>query len=261
MNFFQNTSMSSLFSLNVWIKECILVSAIFSSIQEVACQGMVLVDPIERETFHSLLVDSLDIRTGDMVLFKSVHLASRLTQFGTFSPFSHCGMILRDEEDNLWITHATDNNYEGYMLPVKDEPVPRGGVIITRLEDSFFQNGYYPRIYIYKLDEELVQRPTYDQVEAMYQKYKHHEFEVSVLRFVLASFDLDLFHIDLLSLPDHPKIFCSEYQIYLLEDLGLLTDPLEAPNEYTPKDISNLTFYRRLAPVVFRYSSARAEPD
>ena len=111
------------------------------------------------------------------------------------------------------------------------------------------------------LDEELVQRPTYDQVEAMYQKYKHHEFEVSVLRFVLASFDLDLFHIDLLSLPDHPKIFCSEYQIYLLEDLGLLTDPLEAPNEYTPKDISNLTFYRRLAPVVFRYSSARAEPD
>ncbi len=225
---------------------CLTVPAILG-------QGMIRNAPDDKDRFHSLLIDSLHIETGDMVLFKSIHLASRLTQFGTFSPFSHCGMIMRDDEDNLWITHATDNEYEGYQLQVKNEKTPRGGVIMTRLEDSFFQNGYYPRIFIYKLDDKAYKRPTYEEVYALYQRYKEYKFEISPIRFILASFDLDVFDVDLLSLPDHPKIFCSEYQIYLLTDLGLLTDPLEAPNEYTPKDISNLVFYRGCNPVVFNY--------
>lgn len=98
-----------------------------------------------RELFHRLLIDTLNVQTGDMVLFKSKHLASRLTQFGTFSPFSHCGMVIRDEMDNLWITHATDNVYEDYQIPVKEEQAPRGGVILTRLEDSFSRMGITER--------------------------------------------------------------------------------------------------------------------
>lgn len=216
-------------------------------------QGMVRSAPDNKEAFHRLLLDTLNIQTGDMVLFKSNHFASRLTQFGTFSPFSHCGMVVRDPDGQLWITHATDNEYETYRLQVKDEDVPRGGVIMTRLEDSFFGNGYYPKIYIYKLDESHFPRPTPEMVNAIYQKYKQYKFEVSPIRFALASFDLDVFGYDILSLPDHPKIFCSEYQIYMLMELGLLTDPQEAPNEYTPRDITNLRCYRRFAPVMFTY--------
>lgn len=216
-------------------------------------QGMVRSAPDNREAFHRLLLDTLNVQTGDMVLFKSNHFASRLTQFGTFSPFSHCGMIIRDDDGQLWITHATDNEYESHRLQVKDEDVPRGGVIMTRLEDSFFGNGYYPKIFIYKLDEAHFPRPTNDMVNAIYQKYKHARFEVSLIRFALASLDLDVFGYDILSLPDHPKIFCSEYQIYMLMELGLLPDPQEAPNEYTPRDITNLVCYRRFAPTVFTY--------
>lgn len=216
-------------------------------------QGMVRSAPDDREAFHRLLLDTLHVQTGDMVLFKSNHFASRLTQLGTFSPFSHCGMVVRDAEGQLWITHATDNEYESHRLQVKDEDEPRGGVIMTRLEDSFFGNGYYPKIYLYKLDESHFPRPTPEMVNAIYQKYKHYKFEVSPIRFALASLDLDVFGYDILSLPDHPKIFCSEYQIYMLMELGLLSDPEEAPNEYTPRDITNLVCYRRFAPVMFTY--------
>lgn len=206
-----------------------------------------------RELFHHVLIDSLNVQTGDMVLFKSKHLASRLTQFGTFSPFSHCGMVVRDETDHLWITHATDNIYEDYRLPVKEEQSPRGGVILTRLEDSFFQNGYYRKIFIYKLDDIHFKRPTKEQVLHIYEKYKHFPFEESPVRFTFASFDVALFGYDLLSFPEHEQIFCSEYQVHMLSELGLLTELTEAPNEYTPKDISNLVFYQYYTPTVFRY--------
>ncbi len=206
-----------------------------------------------RELFHRLLIDTLNVQTGDMVLFKSKHLASRLTQFGTFSPFSHCGMVIRDEMDNLWITHATDNVYEDYQIPVKEEQAPRGGVILTRLEDSFFQNGYYRKIFFYKFDDIHFPRPTKEKVLQIYEKYKNYPFEESPLRFTFASLDLALFDYDLLSLPEHEQIFCSEYQVHMLSELGLLTDLMEAPNEYTPKDISNLVFYQHFTPTVFRY--------
>ena len=190
-------------------------------------------------------LDTLGINTGDIVLFQSTTFDGTMTQIGTLSPFTHSAMVLKDQDGSLWITHATDNIYDGVGIPVKYEEQSRGGVILTRLKDSFLtitggKKGFYKRIWIRKMDDTKMNRPTRDDILKLYISHKNKPFESSKWRFILSALDLNITGKDLLSKHDTEKVMCSEYIFILMQELSFPIETKEAPNEYTPKDISRL---------------------
>lgn len=199
------------------------------------------------------LLNGLDLQTGDLVLFESHTFNARMTQLGTLSPYSHSGLVIRDEDGSLWLTHATDNDYDGFHLNIPGEGVSRGGVILTRLMDSFLYSGFYKRIYLVRWDERWASRPKVEDLRMLYQKYKDLPFEESKMRFILAAFDLQISDWDLLAFPDRNTIFCSEYLVHLLSDLQLLGSLRQQPNEFTPLDVRHLPPYGENDTIVFEY--------
>lgn len=190
-------------------------------------------------------LDTLGINTGDIVLFQSTTFDGTMTQIGTFSPFTHTAMVIKDQDGSLWITHATDNVYDGVGIPVKYEEQSRGGVILTRLKDSFLtitggKKGFYKRIWILKMDDSKMTRPTPDNVLKKYFANKENPFESSKWRFILTAIDLRISGKDLISLPDTEKVMCSEYIFILMHELAYPIKNKQAPNEYTPKNIKSL---------------------
>jgi len=190
-------------------------------------------------------LDTLGLKTGDILFFKSKTFDAKMIQIGTLSPFTHSAMVVRQADGTILLTHATDNLYEGIGMPVIDEKESRGGVILTNVEDSFnstdyAKSGYYKRIWIRKLDDSKIERPTSEEVLAVYDHYKIFPFETSKIRFILTTFDLRLFKRDLFSLPDNEPVMCSEYMTILFEELNMPFKLKQAQNEYTPANINKM---------------------
>ena len=211
--------------------------------------------------FYSRLVeglDTLDLNTGDILLFESKTFNGRMTRLGTLSPYTHAAMVVREADGSLWLTHATDNNYGGHPMPVRDEPVGRSGVILTRIEDIFIsldekKTGFYKRIFIRKLDESKIPRPTREEVLALYEKYKDLPFETSEWHFILTALDLRLCGKDLLSVPDSETIICSEFMAMLFQDLSFPFTMHESLHEITPRNINRMINPYYLKAVVYRF--------
>lgn len=209
--------------------------------------------PVNEETSIQGLLEGLNIQTGDLILFEGHTFNARMTQLGTLSPFSHSGMVIREEDGSLWLTHATDNDYDGYHLSIPGEKGIRGGVLLTLLENSFLNSGFYRRIYLVRWDEGWAPRPVGPVLVDLYQKYKNFPFEQSKMRFILAAFDLRVLGNDLFSFPDTPPIFCSEYLYTLLQDMQFPVGNDQPPNEITPKDIRHMPPYQSMESVVLQY--------
>ena len=203
-------------------------------------------------------LDNLDIETGDLVLFQSKTFNGIVTQIGTLSPYTHCAIVIKNPDGSIWITHSTDNDYNGNRIPIIHESGGRPGIILTKLEDMFLsingaKSGFYHHIWIRKFDESWAERPKREDILEYYENHKSFPFTKSALRFTLSAFDLKLFGYDLLSLPDDETYFCSEYVHKLLKELGYPIDKKQKDNEYTPKDIRNLEPYYDMKPVVFQF--------
>lgn len=207
-------------------------------------------------------LDSLNLKTGDLAFFQSLTFDGVMTQLGTLSPFTHSSMIVVAEDGSIWLTHATNNDYKGYQIPVIGEEVGRSGVILTRLDDLFIsvdngKSGYYHHIWIRKLKDERISRPSTEQILKLYQKYKAHPFETSNLRFILTSFDLNIAGKDLLYAPADSLWMCSEYMVHIFDDLNYPLVFKEEANEVTPIDV-----YRKLDgyyedPVIYHFKNGK----
>jgi len=207
-------------------------------------------------------LDTMELNTGDIVLFQSTSFEGKMTQIGTFSPFTHTAMILKEQDGSIWITHATDNLYDGVGIQVKYEQKSRGGVILTRLKDSFLsitggKKGFYKRIWIFRMDESKMQRPARDAFLKSYFLHKKDVFETSKWRFILSAFDLRIAGKDLFSLPDTEKVMCSEYIFILMKELNLPMSSKQLPNEITPKNIRREIKAYYHEPLQFDFSGGR----
>lgn len=204
-------------------------------------------------------LEELDLKTGDLVLFQSSVYEGVLVEIGTLSNITHLAMVVKDPESSeLWLTHSTDNEYFGARHDVINEASPRGGVIITHLEHSFFYmkerpEGFYKNIWIYPLNEDLVKRPDANEVIGFYEKNKHYKFETSLLRYFLTQFDLFLFGRDLFSLPRNDKSYCADYLAQLFKELGFPIENNQKPNDYTPGDICYMIAPLYHAPIHFTF--------
>ena len=204
--------------------------------------------------------ESLGLETGDLLLFQSKTFNGIMTQIGTLSPYTHCAIVIKNNDGTLWLTHSTDNDYHGHRIPVINEPNGRSGVVLTKLEDLFVstdggKTGFYTHIWIRKFDETWIKRPSEQLLLALYEKHRKSPFTKSKLRFILAALDFKLFEKDLLSLKNDETYFCSEYIHLLLEEAGIPITVDQKGNEYTPKDIRNLEPYYDSNPIVYKFEN------
>jgi hypothetical protein len=211
------------------------------------------------------LVDGLDTMgfdSGDLLFAQSKTFDGIMTQIGTCSPFTHSAMILRDASGNLWLLHATDNDYDGNRMEVKNEPVARNGVILTRIEDLFNsinggQSGFYHHIWIRKMKTGKLPRPSEDILLSLYQKYKNRPFEPSKWQFILTSTDLHFSGKDLFLVREDQAVICSELMVILFSELNI-PFPLDQPaREITPRNIYGWSKQFFMDPVVFQFRNGK----
>jgi len=207
-------------------------------------------------------LDTLGLQTGDLAFFQNTSFYGQMTQIGTLSPFTHSSMIVVAEDSSILLTHATNNDYGGFLIPVIGENKPRNGVILTRLGDLFAsydygKTGAYKHIWIRKLKDSKIKRPNTKKVLQLYEKYKEHPFESSLLNFILSAFDLKIHNKDLLSFPADQEWMCSEYLCHLFVDLSFPFKFKEPPNETTPVDIYTLIgdFYED--PIIYEFQNGK----
>ncbi len=207
-------------------------------------------------------LDTLGLKTGDLAFFQNTEFNGKVTQIGTLSPFTHSAMIVVDTGGDILLTHATNNNYDGYHIPVIGEKKSRNGVILTKLKDLFLstnnkKSGFYKHIWIRKLKDSLISRPLAKKVLELYSKYKNHPFETSNLNFILSAFDLYVNGKDILSKPKDDKWMCSEYISHLFADLSFPIKLKEPPHETTPVDIyTQINDYYEY-PVIYEFSNGK----
>jgi len=204
-------------------------------------------------------LEDLDLQTGDLIFFQNRIIEGVLINIGTLSHLTHVAMVVKDPEDgSLWLTHATDNSYNGTGVPVRNEAKPRNGVIMTRLQSSFISTndqptGFYKKIWIYRLNEKRVKRPASDKVTDYYEKNKHLKFETNYLRFLFPAYDLYFFGKDLIAFEENDKRICSEYVHQLMIELGFPVEKNQQSNEYTPGDICYMITPIYRAPKLFTF--------
>ncbi len=225
-------------SKNIFFSFCLILFSLFSN-------HNLFSQPEKNTNVITGIVDGLDslgLQTGDMAFFQNTEFYGELTQIGTLSPFTHSAMIVVDSSGDILLTHATNNDYDGFFIPVIGEKKPRSGVILTKLKDLFLsidnnKSGFYKHIWIRKLKDSLVSRPFAKKVLKLYYKYKDHPFETSSLNFILSTFDLFINGKDVLTYSKDNKWMCSEYISYLFKDLSFPIKLKEPPHETTPVDI------------------------
>jgi len=205
-------------------------------------------------------LDALDLKTGDLMFFQNTVIEGVIINLGTLSHLTHVAMVVKDPVDgSLWLTHATDNSYDdGVRIAARNESEPRDGVIMTRLQSCFQsknegESGFYKKIWVFKLNESLIKRPSSEEVLAFYEKNKHHRFETSELRFLFSAYDLNIFGKDWISFRKNENRICSEYVHQLLTELEFPVEQNQEHNEYTPGDICYIISPLYHQPALFTY--------
>jgi hypothetical protein len=207
-------------------------------------------------------LDSLDLKTGDLAMFQSLTTNGILTQIGTIAPYTHCAIVIKNEDGQLLLLHTTDNDFAGERMPVLGETEARNGVILTKFQNSFIstnsgKSGFYRRVWILPFDDSWATRPTNKDLFEMYEKNKKYPFTKSKVPFIFSAFDLSLFGHDFLSIPDDHTMFCSEFVHQILKELKIPVTDDQKGNEYTPKDIRNLEPYQTATPIIFKFKNGR----
>lgn len=211
------------------------------------------------------LVDGLkdlDLKTGDLVMFQSKVFLGKLIQLGTLSPYTHCALIIKNPDSTYYLVHATENDYNGYRIPVIGEDHGRPGVILTKLEDLFIsidnlKSGFYKHIRIIKMNDKKFNRPDRDTLLSLYQKYKKYRFPHEKSTFVYSSLDLNLFGKDLLSKNTENTFICSGLAADLLFNTKVIDEINEIRNEYTPMNIRRMKPYLDAKPIIFKFRDGK----
>ena len=195
-------------------------------------------------------------------MFQSLTANGILTQIGTLAPYTHCAIVIKNEDGQLLLLHTTDNDFAGESMPVLGETEARNGVILTKFQNSFIstdsgKSGFYRRVWILPFDDSWAARPTNKDLLEMYEKTKRYPFTTSKVPFIFSAFDLTLFGHDVISIPDDDSFFCSEFVPYILAEADIPIDHGQKSNEYTPNDIRNLEPYETAIPIIFKFKNGR----
>lgn len=175
-----------------------------------------------------------ELRTGDIVLFSGTGLISMGIQFASRSPWSHVGMVIKDEEwDMLLLWESTT------LSKVKDVESrnQRQGVAIRPLSARIRD---YPsgRVAFRRLLDVEMTSTIRQALIGLRKEIKGRDYEQSKIELMKSAYD-GIFGDNE---EDLSSIFCSELVAEALQRMGVLKEHDEQggypSNEYTPADFA-----------------------
>jgi len=168
-----------------------------------------------------------NLRTGDIVLFSGKGGISEWIKFGSFSRWSHVGLVVQvDEWDMALLWESTTLS----SIADLESGEKRQGVQLVPLSARIAAYDGEAAVRHIKLPLTDIQRNALrDFREAM----KGRAYEASKMQLVRSLFD----QFGPENVTDLSSLFCSEMVAEALMRMGLL-DPSLPSNEYTPKDLS-----------------------
>lgn len=171
----------------------------------------------------------MNLKTGDILLFKGNGVFSTLIMAAPGADYSHVGMFVDHPEHGHCVFESTSLG----ALPdvITDEPIC--GVQLVPFEQR-----------VDSYDGEVFCRPiigsrTAEQLQAIYDfidKYHGTPYEEDNLQ--LARAELDMFPWQR-NEPDASSLFCSETTVMCARDAGLIVNDGTPANEFTPTDCSD----------------------
>lgn len=169
-----------------------------------------------------------ELKTGDIILFSGKGAFSDIIKYGTFSKWSHVGMVLKlpgYEFLTVWESTTLSN------IADLDTKKPRKGVQLVALSDRVHQ--YSGSIAVRQLQGGSLDEGAIDNLMGLREEIKGKEYEKDKLELIKAAYDGPFGK----NSEDLSSLFCSELVAEAYQRLGLL-DETKPSNEYTPADFS-----------------------
>ena len=168
------------------------------------------------------------LRTGDIVLFSGTAASSWLIQFGTCSPYSHVGMIVRSR-GALYLWHAPGQSLHSFH-DVFSNKNP-GGPHLNTLRPLL--KAAAGRCYLSRLKGEPFDDPRDTPLWDFMREAAKRPYERSTRDLVLSAYDGPFGR----NRPDPSSYFCSELIAETYERMGIVASD-EPADEYVPGDFS-----------------------
>ncbi len=167
-----------------------------------------------------------ELKTGDIVLFSGTGLISKVIQWFTKSPYSHVGLVLKDDRWDmvlLWES-TTLSKIKTVFGKVKQ------GVALRPL--SMAIENFKGDVVIRKLAFRLLESQK-NVLIALRQEFKDKKYEESKWQLFKSAYDF----IGGKNKRDTSSLFCSELVAEAYQQMGLLASDVPS-NEYTPADFA-----------------------
>lgn len=172
----------------------------------------------------------MDMKTGDLVLFKGNGLFSKLIMAAPGAKYSHVGMFVYHPTHGLCVFESTSIGVEPDLIT--GDLI--NGVQLTKFKDR-----------VKSYDGKVFHRPIlgnrsnfqYHALRTIMHKYHGRPYEKSKRELINAELDLPLPWE--LNKEDDTSLFCSETMVIALRAMRIMKESVVPSNEFTPTDLSN----------------------
>ncbi|WP_432452066.1 YiiX/YebB-like N1pC/P60 family cysteine hydrolase [Agarivorans sp. QJM3NY_29] len=168
------------------------------------------------------------LKTGDLVFFSSKGLGSSLIRVGTFSPWSHVGMVLQLANYDFVTLWEAVPSRDGFCLYAQRASK---GVQVVALEERVAQ--HQGDVAVRQLMGEELNQAALDNLMQLLEQLQGRRYEQDFWQLTRAGWDGPWGG----NSQDLSSLFCSELVAAAYQRLGLL-DETKPANEYTPADFS-----------------------
>jgi cell wall-associated NlpC family hydrolase len=200
---------------------------------------------------EALNLESLNLKTGDLILFSSNNsglfaLFDKLIKLFTNSDYNHIGMVLKDPtfiDENLKGLYLYESSWEGEPDPADGKI--KLGVQITPLEEAFKNNpgNAYLRRIIAPTDNEYTRVFAESNIIDVYKKTNAKPYDLNPVDWIEAFFRID----PTFKFGKDKRFFCSALVGYIYQQLGILqknTDwSILRPSDFSLEDNNRHIFY------------------
>lgn len=175
---------------------------------------------------HKEAVKSLNLKTGDIVLFSGRCKVARLIQILTLCRWSHVGMVIIDGNYDTPLVYESTHNDRVPGLDIKKRTQ---GVQVVKLTDRL--KGYHGEMAVMRLLDNEFNDVSLRRLDSLRKEFKGKPFEKNIRQAFMSMFKWYRLEKDITSL------FCSELVAQCYIELGLL-DIHPSSNNYTPADFA-----------------------
>ena len=196
-------------------------------------------------------MDSLNLNTGDLILFSSNNsgmfaIFDKLIKLFTNSDYNHIGMVLKDPiyiDPKLKGYYLYESSWEGTPDPADGKI--KLGVQITPLEEAFKNNpGHaYLRKLVPPSEAEYNETFSPENFEKVYKKTNAKPYDLNPVDWIEAFFRID----PTFKFGKDKRFFCSALVGYIYQQLGVLQENTDwsimRPSDISIEDADRHLFY------------------